>query len=76
MNHVIEKKVSKGEHKVALTTGNYTLCFDNSFSVVTTKTVEFQWEMPHREIHVPTVPSAFEFSLSGEIFYVCTLINI
>lgn len=56
------RKVSKGAHKIPLTTGNYTVCFDNTFSVVTTKVVEFSWDMPKKKTGVPSVKSALEHS--------------
>ena len=62
MTHVSGRKVSKGAHKIPLTTGNYTVCFDNTFSVVTTKVVEFSWEMPKKKTGVPSVKSALEHS--------------
>ena len=62
MTHVSGRKVSKGAHKIPLTTGNYTVCFDNTFSVVTTKVVEFSWDMPKKKTGVPSVKSALEHS--------------
>lgn len=66
VNHVSGRKVSFGQYKIPLFSANYSICFDNSFSMVTTKTIEFSWELPKRDTSaVPSVPTVFEFSLSG-----------
>ncbi|XP_067943209.1 transmembrane emp24 domain-containing protein 1-like [Watersipora subatra] len=64
-NYVSGRKVSTGQYKIPMHTGSYSICFDNSFSVVTTKTVEFDWRLTEQKDNsVPTAPSLFEFKLA------------
>lgn len=64
--HVRGRKVTRGQHQIPLITGNYSICFDNTFSVVTNKVVEVNWEMPKKRAGVPSVKTAVEYSAQGE----------
>lgn len=65
VTHVSTRRVKTGTYTISLSTGQYSICFDNSFSVVTTKTVEFFWQMPKtKPSSAPSVKTSFEYSLT------------
>lgn len=67
VTHVSTRRVKTGTYTISLSTGQYSICFDNSFSVVTTKTVEFFWQMPKtKPSSAPSVKTSFEYSLTGK----------